>query len=125
MDRAMVEAMTLIGSLRDGDLVQVTQDGRTNVMIVSGTPSKADGPFGSAESIGVTITYGPGRYATRVQADNLVRTKRGHGYVGGGTELVKLPADACVSGPSLAFHPEHDYPADGGECTRCGAEPGE
>lgn len=116
----MSEAIELIASLKDGDPVLVTQDGRTSVMFVSGGPRRSDGAFGPLESTGVTVTYGPGRYATRIEAGNLVRTKRGHGYVGGGTELVKVEEDACLVGIDL--YPEHDFPSDGGECTRCGAE---
>lgn len=120
MERAMVEAVELIASLKDGDPVLVTRDGRTNLMFVAGAPRRCDGQYGPLESLRVTVTFGPGRYATEVSAENLVRTKRGHGYVGGGTELVKVEEDACLVGTDL--HPEHDYPADGGECTRCGAE---
>ena len=118
----MAEAIQLIGSLKDGDLVRITRDGRINVMIVSGKPRRADGAFGSPESTRVTVTYGPGRYATEVSADNLVRVRRGRGWIGGGTTLEKVPDDACVSGPSLREYPEHDYPADGRGCIRCGAE---
>jgi len=117
----MAEAIQLIGSLRDGDLVRVTQDGRSHVMIVSGPPRRADGPFGSPESTRVTVTYGPGKYATEVAADNLVRTRRGRGWIGGGTTLERVPDDACVAGSSLREFPEHDYDGSG-ECRRCGAE---
>lgn len=122
MEREMAKAIELISSLKDGDLVRVTRDGRTDVMAVSGVPRRCDGAFGPVESIRVTVGYGPGRYSTEVSAENLVPTKRGRGYVGGGTKLERVPEDACVSGPSFREHPEHDFPADGAECTRCGAE---
>jgi hypothetical protein len=121
VEREMAEAIQLIGSLKDGDLVRVTRDGHEHVMIVSGSPRRADGAFGSLGSIRVTVTYGPGKYATEVGADHLVRTRRGHGWIGGGTKLERVPDDACVSGPALQEYPEHDYDEDG-MCRRCNAE---
>lgn len=120
MERAMTEAIDLIASLRDGDAVLVTRDGRTSVMFVSGGPRRCDGAFGPIESTRVTVTFGPGRYSTEVSAEDLVRTKRGRGYVGGGTKLIRVEDTDCLIGTDL--RPEHDFPADGGECTRCGAE---
>lgn len=93
MSPEMVQAIDLITSLRPGDRVKVTRDGRTNVMNVQSPPSRSDGRFGSPESTGVTVSYGPGRYATRVEAGDLVRTRRGRGCTGGGTELSRVTDD--------------------------------
>lgn len=118
-EMTMAEAIALISSLKDGDPVLVTRDGRTKLMFVSGAPRRSDGAFGSPESTRVTVTFGPGRYATEVAADNLVRTRRGRGWIGGGTELTRVEDDACLIGTD--YYPEHDY-GDGIECARCGAE---
>ncbi|WP_425837463.1 hypothetical protein [Streptomyces fractus] len=83
----MAQAISLIGSLKDGDRVRVTLDGRMYDMTVVGRPTRSDGAFGELESVGVTVSLGPGRYSTRVAAENLVRTSRGRGFVGGGAEL--------------------------------------
>lgn len=93
MEREMTRAIDLINSLHEGDWVKVTEHGRTSTMIVMSGQSRSDGRFGSYESTGVTVGYGRGRYATRVEAGNLVRTRRGHGWVGGGTELEKIEPD--------------------------------
>lgn len=119
MEREMVEAIQLIASLKDGDPVLVTQDGRTNLMFVSGESRRCDGAYGPAESTRVTVTFGPGRYATEVAAENLVRTRRGQGWIGGGTELVKVGETDCLLDTTV--YPEHDYAGDG-VCRRCGAE---
>ncbi|WP_328967910.1 hypothetical protein [Streptomyces sp. NBC_00239] len=99
MSPEMSAAITFIQSLKIGERVKVTRDGRTNEMFVSSGPTRCDGPYGSYESMGVTVTFGPGRYSTRVQADHLVRTRRGHGFIGGGTTMERLSAES--EAPSL------------------------
>lgn len=87
---AFTAAFSLIASLEEGDKVRVTQGGRTSVMIVSRGPRRGEGNYGSPESLHVTVTYGPGRYATEVGVDHLWRRRRGHGWIGGGTTIEKL-----------------------------------
>jgi hypothetical protein len=92
MSPEMTQAISLIQSLKNGEKVRVTRDGRTYEMTVVGSPNRCDGAFGPLESIGVTVTLGPGRYSTRVAAEHLVRTQLGRGFVGGGTELERVAA---------------------------------
>ncbi|HLL34165.1 MAG TPA: hypothetical protein VK545_09800 [Streptomyces sp.] len=84
-----VQAMTLIESLRHGDRVKVTREGRELEMTVVGRPRRSDGSFGDALSVGVTVEL-PNGVTMRVEAGDLVRTPRGRGFVGGGTTLEKL-----------------------------------
>lgn len=89
--REFVKAYDLIASLKVGDRVRVTQQGeKTYDMIVSQGPRRSDGPFGPPESLHVTVTFGPGRYAFEVGVDHLYRRRRGHGWIGGGTTLEKI-----------------------------------
>lgn len=90
MEHTMASAFALISSLKVGDKVRVTRDGRTNEMIVTVGPRRADGAYGSPESLHVTVSFGPGRYATEVGVDHLWRRRVGRGWIGGGTELVKI-----------------------------------
>lgn len=90
MSPEMVQAIDLIASLKVGDKVEVTRDGLTSVMTVQSATTRSDGAYGEIESTGVTVGYGPGRYATRIEAGHLVRTRRGRGWVGGGTELKRV-----------------------------------
>lgn len=83
-------AYNLIIGLKVGDRVRVTRDGRANEMIVTVGPRRADGAYGSPESLHVTVSFGPGRYATEVGVDHLWRRRMGHGWIGGGTELIKI-----------------------------------
>lgn len=66
-------AAGFISTLRPGDAVVVTQDGRDLEMTVSRGPSRCDGAYGSWESIRVTVTLGPGRYSTEVGAEHVAR----------------------------------------------------
>lgn len=93
-----VAAFTLISSLKVGDKVRVQRAGEKSYdMYVSRGPSRSDGSFGSPESLHVTVTFGPGRYATEVGVDDLWRRRRGHGYIGGGTTIEKIdPMDPEV-----------------------------
>lgn len=84
-----VRAMTLIESLRHGDRVKITREGRELEMTVVGRPRRSDGAFGDAMSIGVTVEL-PNGVSMRIEAGHLVRTRRGRGFVGGGTTLEKL-----------------------------------
>lgn len=90
MEHTFESAQALIMSLKVGDKVRLTRDGRTNEMYVSVGPRRSDGAYGSPESLHVTVTFGPGRYATEVGVDHLWRRRKGHGYIGGGTELVRI-----------------------------------
>ncbi len=86
-----VKAHALISSLKIGDKVKIQRAGeRAYEMYVSREPSRSDGSFGSPESLHVTVTFGPGRYATEVGVDDLWRRRKGHGYIGGGTTLEKI-----------------------------------
>lgn len=89
-DHTFESAYALIASLKDGDRVRVTTEGRTSEMFVRGAPRRSDGAFGPPESLHVTVTYGPGRYATEVGVDHLWRRRKGRGWIGGGTELEKI-----------------------------------
>lgn len=95
----MAHAIQLIGSLKVHDFVRVTRDGRTDVLEVTQGPRRSDGPFGSPESTHVTVAY-PRGYAFEVSADHLVRTRRGHGWIGGGTEIEKVE---CTCDPARAL----------------------
>jgi hypothetical protein len=66
---------------------------KTYEMIVTVGPRRSDGPYGSPESLHVTVSFGPGRYATEVGVDHLWRRRAGHGWIGGGTELVKIDTE--------------------------------
>lgn len=70
------EAFNLLASLREGDAVLVTQDGRESTMYVSRDLHRADGAYGSWEGSRVTVTFGPGRYSREISADAV-----GNGYV--------------------------------------------
>jgi hypothetical protein len=90
-EHTFTSAHALISSLRVGDRVKVQRAGEKSYeMYVSRGPSRSDGALGSPESLHVTVTFGPGRYATEVGVDDLWRRRRGHGYIGGGTTLVKI-----------------------------------
>lgn len=84
------KAHALISSLKDGDHVLVTTSTYTSEMVVRGYPRRADGAFGSPESLRVTVSTLSGNYAFEVTVDSLYRRKRGRGYIGGGTRLEKL-----------------------------------
>lgn len=91
MEHTMATAFALISSLRVGDKVRVTRAGeKTYDMYVSRGPSRSDGAYGSPESLRVTVTFGPGRYATEVSVDDLWRRRKGHGWIGGGTTVEKI-----------------------------------
>lgn len=89
-EMTFAEAVALIESLRPGVRVRVTRDGRSGEMTVTRGPHHSDGVFGDAGSLAVTVSYGPGRYTTEVSVDHLVRRRRGHGWIGGGTALEVL-----------------------------------
>lgn len=57
------EAERLLYSLRFGDTVRVTRDGRTEEVTVTNPAHYADGPHGAYDSLAVTVSHGPGRYA--------------------------------------------------------------
>lgn len=98
MDQALASAIQLIGSLKVHDFVRVTREGRTNVLEVTQGPRRSDGQYGSPESLQVTVAY-PRGYAFEVSAMHLVRVRRGHGWIGGGTEIEKVE---CTCDPAHA-----------------------
>lgn len=71
MNTNIIEAVDLLATLKHDDKVKVTADGRTNDMYVSRTLHRADGAYGSYESSRVTVTFGPGRYAREVTAEQI------------------------------------------------------
>lgn len=71
MRREIVQAVEALSALRQGDAVRVTLDGREHVMYVSREARRSDGAFGSYESTRITVTFGPGRYATEVTAERI------------------------------------------------------
>lgn len=74
MDRKYVEAVELLNSFTHDQPVLVTvKPSKQMKMWISRTAHRSDGAFGSYESTGVTVTYGVGRYATRICADKLVQ----------------------------------------------------
>jgi hypothetical protein len=84
-------AYALVSSLKVGDKVRVARAGeRPYDMYVSRGPRRSDGAHGSHESLHVTVTLGPGRYATEVGVDDLWRRRKGHGWIGGGTVIEKM-----------------------------------
>lgn len=66
------KAINLLESFKVKDLVRVVSDGHAADMYISRTARRSDGKFGSPQSTRVTVTYGPGRYAREVTADQLV-----------------------------------------------------
>lgn len=91
MEHDFSSAYALISSLKVGDWVRVQRAGeRTYEMYVSQGPRRSDGPYGSPESLHVTVTFGPGRYSFEVGVDHLWRRRMGRGWIGGGTTLEKI-----------------------------------
>ncbi len=64
--RRKLDALRLLESLKHGDRVRLTNDGRTYDMTVTRGPRRSDGGRGSWESAGVLVTLGVGRWSTRV-----------------------------------------------------------
>lgn len=71
MNPKIIKAVDLLASFDVGDPVRVTFDGRVHDMVVSRAIHRSDGQFGSYESSRITVTFGPGRYATEVTAEQL------------------------------------------------------
>lgn len=69
--REIWDAIDTLSVLKVGDSVEVTEDGRTSTMLVTRPIHRSDGAFGSVESNRVTVSYGPGRYATEVHAERM------------------------------------------------------
>lgn len=74
MDRKFVEAVDLLATFKHDDPVRVKEhtNDEPRDMWISRTIHRADGKFGSYESSRVTVTYGPGRYATKITAEMMV-----------------------------------------------------
>jgi hypothetical protein len=81
VDRKIRAAVDVLATLRQGQEVRLTQDGRTHVMYVSREIHRCDGSFGSFESSRVTVTFGPGRYSTDVTAERMAA----------GTQVLTVP----------------------------------
>jgi hypothetical protein len=63
------EAHTMLASLRQGDAVLLTRDGRTSEVTVQRPIRGMDGGgFGSWDYSSVTVGYGPGRWNMEVNA---------------------------------------------------------
>jgi len=92
--RSMADAIAFLGSLKVGDRVRVTREGRTADLTVSRGPRRSDGAFGSPESLGVTVSYGVGRYSFEVNAGHLFAQRAGRHTTYGGTRMMRLPAEA-------------------------------
>jgi hypothetical protein len=112
MDRVYIEAVDLLGSFKLNDKVRVTlTDDTPRDMYVSRTLHRCDGKFGSYESSRVTVTYGPGRYATSITADMLVHHRA---TIEKREEVEEQPAaeSVCFCGEDI----DYDKPGDeGGE----------
>lgn len=66
---SIAELTSFLGSLRVGDPVTLTRDGRTHEVTVQRTLTRGDGGgFGSLDHAKVTVGYGPGRWNTEVSA---------------------------------------------------------
>ena len=60
MDRKITDAVTYLADLRVGDVIAVTDDGRTYDMTVTRPLHRSDGQYGSYESSRVTVSLGVG-----------------------------------------------------------------
>jgi hypothetical protein len=92
--RSMADAIAFLGSLKAGDRVRVTREGRTADLVVSRGPRRSDGAFGSPESTQVTVSYGVGRYSYEINAGHLFAQRAGQYTTYGGTRMMRLPAEA-------------------------------
>ena len=83
----LLRAHRFLASLRVGDDVMIVKDGRDLLMKVSAPLHLDDFGYvggelvrmGSWESAGVTVTFGPGRYSTRISVAR--QAARGSEYV--------------------------------------------
>lgn len=72
MDTATAVNRLLLGSLRVGDAVTLTVDGKSHAVTVQRELRRPDGgSFGSPDYAVVTVGYGPGRWNTEVNAAGL------------------------------------------------------
>ena len=86
----MMDAVAFLGSLKAGDRVRVTREGRTNDLTVSVGPRRADGASGSIESTRVTVSYGVGRYSFGISAGDLFAQRSGKYTTYGGTLMMRV-----------------------------------
>jgi acyl-CoA thioesterase FadM len=77
-------AVDFLASLKYGDKLMVTANGRESEMTVTREIHRSDGPSGSYESSQVTVSYGPGRYAFELKAEAMA--PRHPGLVPSGSE---------------------------------------
>lgn len=71
------QALDFLQSLRVGDTVRVTRDGRVEEVRVIRPAHRSDGHHGAWESLAVTVSYGPGRYSFDVTAEAMAPRKPG------------------------------------------------
>lgn len=125
--RSMAAAVEFIARLKTGDRVRVTREGRTYDLTVSRMPRRSDGAFGSRESLGVTVTFGPGRYAFEVNAGHLFAQRAGYSTTYGGTRMMLLPAEepqeAAQEPQGADGNPEHYVTVDNGIKMSCALGP--
>lgn len=68
-------AFDLIPSLRIGDKLEITQDGRTNIFTVYSDTFRSDVQFGSWESTRVGVWIRPGGYGLTLTAEMIADGK--------------------------------------------------
>jgi hypothetical protein len=89
------EAVNFLHTLRRGDTVRVTSGGRTSELKVTRPAHYSDGPHGAYESLAVTVSYGPGRYAFDVTAQAMAPGKPGLVLTPQAVELVARAGEAA------------------------------
>lgn len=89
------DAVAFLASLRVGDTVRVTKDGRTSEVKVVRPARRSDGPFGDYESIAVRVSHGPGRYSFDITAEAMAPRKAGLVVTPQVVELVTRAGEAA------------------------------
>jgi hypothetical protein len=89
------EAVVFLSSLRTGDTVRVTRDGRTSEVKVVQPARRSDGPFGDYESIAVRVSHGPGRYSFDITAEAMAPRRPGLVLTPQTVELVARAGEAA------------------------------
>lgn len=86
---SMGAAVEFLGSLKTGERVRITREGRTRDYSVS-MPARRSGSQGTVR---VTVTLGPGRYAFEVSAGDLFAQRGDKATMTfGGTKMMRTPA---------------------------------
>ncbi|MEW2463081.1 hypothetical protein AB0872_20555 [Microbacterium sp. NPDC047426] len=89
------DAIDFLSSLRVGDTVRVTRGGRTEEVRVTRPAHRSDGPHGAWDSIAVTVSHGPGRYAFDITAEAMAPRKPGLVLTPQTVELVRRAGEAA------------------------------